>query len=919
MSHRRSIIASLCLAIAMSVLHLFGQASASAAEQPASPPAPVPVPLPSPRFEESKPETPNAALQPMETPEGKVDPSTPVGWSAYQWGLKNKRYAVAVDKGAGRSGSALRAHNIDPEARAGAYTHVQLKPGTYRLSVWARAAAGRTSDACIYLANRQSLPVRLTDQWRQIVLTTVVPEAMARAEVSLQNCSKQTDDIWFDDVELVQLGTATLTIVPDTRPERPRTLLFSPINATYLRENASEWARRGFRGFLFDWVMHDNTSDVWASDGDPKTRGEDDILLREIKACNEACRAVGIDSNFVKVAFHTLLPNPFDDEAWLRLTSNFAEAATFAKLSGCAGVAIDTEYVAPQYNPLWPGYADSKRTAEELGQKYRERFVTLTRQMLERYPDMVLLTLPEGIRLYKAFYRSVFEGMLQGCADADAPGGLHLLTEETYHLTGPVVLANYAEDLNNLILQTVNTKLQNYWKRRCTIALGAWPLGYYRPILDETGKQIGYGGRKEIYGDKVIGSYADRSAWYPPETFRQQMAGLNTFSPRYNWIYAHGPVFWSLTPEELARYKKGPHRAMGDTLPTVTNLADYFDAIARPGLAQWAGSTAASQPAPTTSTSAVPPSAPSADQERRQRLLAKLEPVVGPLPSEARRVPLDVKVLETVTLPKAVRKKISFVPEKGDLIHAYLFIPVGLTDKAPAMLCLHQTFAGGKDEPAGLAGSSNMHYGLELSERGYVTLAPDITPFGQRKVDPYALGYESVTMKCVWDHMRAVDLLTSLPEVNGQAIGSIGHSHGGFSTLMLAAYDPRIKVAVSSCGFSSFHDYNGGNLAGWSQRIYYMPRIASAYGNSPARVPFDFPDVLAAIAPRPLLISTAMKDPLFKVESVNRCVDRVRPVYQQLKAPGNLSLIYAPGDHDFPQAQRERAYQFIDKALRPAR
>lgn len=544
------------------------------------------ISLPSPGFEESSPAQVSATLQSMELTDGKRDPSVPAGWSAYQWGLNKMRYAVAVEPGAGRSGAALRARNIDVNARAGVYMRATLQPGAYRLSAWARAAKGRTSAACIHLGGRNSRVVALDDQWRQISVMTVIPEAHQRVEVSVQNCSGDTDDVWFDDAELVFLKTVTVRTVPDTRLQRPRTLLFSPINVNYLRETAPDWAKRGFRGFLLDGVMKDIITDVWAVDGKPDTRGEDDALLREVKACNDACRAVGIDSNFVKVAFYSPLPSPFNDQAWANITRNFAEAATFAIQSGCAGVAIDTEYVAGQYNPKSPVYEGIGRKPAEIARKYRERLEAITTAMLDRNPTMVLLTLPEGIKLYKAYYRSIFEGMLEACAKVDAPGGLHVLTEETYHLTSPTLLANYAEDLQALTLERIAPALHDYWTRRCTIAMGAWPLGYYRTIVDDRGVKLGYGGRKETFGDKVVGSYADRSAWYPPETFRQQMAGLNAYSARFNWIYAHGSSFWSLTPEQMARYKAGVHKPMGDTNPTVTNLADYFEVLAKPSVVQ---------------------------------------------------------------------------------------------------------------------------------------------------------------------------------------------------------------------------------------------------------------------------------------------------------------------------------------------
>jgi hypothetical protein len=306
-------------------------------------------------------------------------------------------------------------------------------------------------------------------------------------------------------------------------------------------------------------------------------------------------------------------------------------------------------------------------------------------------------------------------------------------------------------------------------------------------------------------------------------------------------------------------------------------------------------------------------------EERRAHIIANVEAVTGPMPDQQKRVPLDVKVVETVALPKVMRQKITYAAESGDRVPAYLFIPIKHAGKLPAMICLHQTYDMGKDEPAGISGSPNLHYALELAERGYVTLAPDCPPFGENKSDSYKLGYESVTMKAVWNHKRGVDLLASLPEVDPAAIGSIGHSHGGFNTLMLALFDNRIKVAVMSCGFASFRDYQGGNLAGWSQRLYYMPKIQTAYGNSPDNVPFDFPEILGALAPRPFFINQPLGDSLFPAKSVDRCVALAMPVYKLFGASRNIVVIHPPGPHDFPTEARMAAYKFIDKVLKPAK
>src|SRR5581483_6177021 len=94
----------------------------------------------------------------------------------------------------------------------------------------------------------------------------------------------------------------------------------------------------------------------------------------------------------------------------------------------------------------------------------------------------------------------------------------------------------------------------------------------------------------------------------------------------------------------------------------------------------------------------------------------------------------------------------------------------------------------------------------------------------------------------IWNHMRAVDLLQSLPEVDASRIGAIGHSLGGHNSIFLAVFDDRVKCVVSCCGFCSFPRYFGGDLTGWSHNGY-MPRIRDCYGCDPVRVPFDFTEL----------------------------------------------------------------------------
>jgi dienelactone hydrolase len=303
-------------------------------------------------------------------------------------------------------------------------------------------------------------------------------------------------------------------------------------------------------------------------------------------------------------------------------------------------------------------------------------------------------------------------------------------------------------------------------------------------------------------------------------------------------------------------------------------------------------------------------------QKRREHILSNIQLVMGPLPDVSNKVPLDMRIVEEVKLAKVKRRKIMFATERADRAPAYLLIPDNHKSRLPAVLCLHQTTRIGKAEPAGVGGNRNLHYALELAEKGYVTLAPDYPNFGEYEFDPYEHRYASATMKGIWNHMRAIDLLQSLPYVDPERIGSIGHSLGGHNTLFVAVFDTRIKAMVSSCGFNSFFKYYSGDLTGWSHRGY-MPRIASAYGKDPAKMPFDFTEIIGALAPRPLFINAPLKDRNFEVSGVFDCVKAAGPVYGLLGAKGNLAPVHPDVGHEFPPAVRQAAYAFLDKALRP--
>ncbi len=305
--------------------------------------------------------------------------------------------------------------------------------------------------------------------------------------------------------------------------------------------------------------------------------------------------------------------------------------------------------------------------------------------------------------------------------------------------------------------------------------------------------------------------------------------------------------------------------------------------------------------------------------ERVRHIKANMEQVMGPLPEVSRKVPLEVEIVSEEKTPKYLRRKIRFTPEPDDRVPAWLLIPHDLPEgkKTAAMLCLHQTTGIGKDEPAGLGGLKSLHYAHEVAERGYICLVPDYPSFGEYPYDFKVKGqhYASGSMKAIWNNIRGVDLLVSLPQVDPQRLGVIGHSLGGHNSLFTAVFDERLKAVVSSCGFTPFHDYYGGKVAGWTSDRY-MPRIRDVYENNADKVPFDFYEILGALAPRGFFSNSPIGDSNFDIGGVRKAFAKADGIYKLFNASGQLVLATPDAPHDFPEAQRQAAYAWLDGQLR---
>ena len=168
----------------------------------------------------------------------------------------------------------------------------------------------------------------------------------------------------------------------------------------------------------------------------------------------------------------------------------------------------------------------------------------------------------------------------------------------------------------------------------------------------------------------------------------------------------------------------------------------------------------------------------------------------------------------------------------------------------PGCIALHPTTSMHIEELAGLHGKGPRAVGWHLAKRGFAVICPkcflwqdadsfDAAVAQHRARHPDALGMA----KMLFDAQRAVDALLTLPEVDPNRLAAIGHSLGAKEVLYLMAFDARIRVGVASEGGVAFDSTN------WDAPWYLGQTLRDS-----ASPPFDHAQLLALVAPRPLLV-----------------------------------------------------------------
>ena len=229
-------------------------------------------------------------------------------------------------------------------------------------------------------------------------------------------------------------------------------------------------------------------------------------------------------------------------------------------------------------------------------------------------------------------------------------------------------------------------------------------------------------------------------------------------------------------------------------------------------------------------------------------------------------------------------------------IPAYLSIPKGVTAKTPAVLCIHGHVPGGKESVISGNGEFGSPYGRDLAEQGVITLCPDNAGMGERAHPSGGcdflwrrlnyLGYD-LTGYRVYDLMRGVDYLQSLPEVDEGRIGIAGLSGGCWLGIVHAALDERVRAAVLSGYFTTF-----AQTSWFGHCICHHPKGIGEL--------CEMPDIAGLIAPRPIFVEWGTEDVSRPVHPAFEIAQRI---YRAANAGDQITLQEFEAGHLFSGEQ----------------
>jgi dienelactone hydrolase len=298
-----------------------------------------------------------------------------------------------------------------------------------------------------------------------------------------------------------------------------------------------------------------------------------------------------------------------------------------------------------------------------------------------------------------------------------------------------------------------------------------------------------------------------------------------------------------------------------------------------------------------------------APESRRKQLYSLL----GDLP--ARNRPISAKTLSTEERGGYVLERLELDLNGIERVPAYFVKPRRLQGKAPTIL-YHHAHGGdyklGKDEL--LRGRSAIHnppYAELLTSMGYCALCADTWVFGERATRTELDVFKEMLWKgqvlwgmMVYDSLRAMDFLTTRPEVDAARIGTVGLSMGSTMAWWLAALDSRVKVTVDTCCLTDYQALIETNNLKGHGIYYYVPSLLKHFTTA---------EINALIAPRPHLALAGNLDALTPPAGLDRIDRELRQVYTKQGAADRWRIFRQDVGHQETPEMRQEIVAFLKR------
>jgi dienelactone hydrolase len=273
---------------------------------------------------------------------------------------------------------------------------------------------------------------------------------------------------------------------------------------------------------------------------------------------------------------------------------------------------------------------------------------------------------------------------------------------------------------------------------------------------------------------------------------------------------------------------------------------------------------------------------------------------LNPMPE---KTPLNARIFGKLDREGYTIEKVYFESFPGFYVTGNLYRPKGRKGPFPAILTPHGHWARGRLEDGELGSIPGRC--INLARQGYVVLAHDMVGYNdstQLRHREDLLGERehlwglSIGGLQLWNSIRAIDFLASLPDVDKTRIACTGASGGGTQTFLLTAVDDRVKFAAPVCMISS--TMQGGCVC----------------ENPPLlRLDTNNMEIGALAAPRPLLLISATGDWTAKTPEVE--FPAIRSVYKLLGAEDRVSNAHFDAPHNYNKDSREAMYAWMGRQL----